>query len=274
MKHRLFTDVAVLAIASCAAATAATATETNIWATSFDDPLHPYDETTGPWVNVSYPPSVLLLGPTLTAVPSDSSLGAFGSTYLQGSGLDLATFTLSGVGLGTGVQPVQMRLQFDLAFEDGWDPSGTNPATDGFAFSFNGTPVLWNAANDFGTQAGGPGSIISSGSNVLGGAGTDTVVHYDYVFTNNMPSILLGFQLAGAPFIPIDGNGPAWGLDNISLHAISDGDGGDGGDGPPGGGGNVVPGVPEPASWALLIAGFGVIGVALRRNNRATVASR
>ena len=30
--------------------------------------------------------------------------------------------------------------------------------------------------------------------------------------------------------------------------------------------------VPEPASWAMLIAGFGVIGAALRRKSRAVSA--
>ena len=37
-------------------------------------------------------------------------------------------------------------------------------------------------------------------------------------------------------------------------------------------GGNPVPGVPEPATWAMLIAGFGMIGAASRRRSRATAA--
>jgi hypothetical protein len=32
-------------------------------------------------------------------------------------------------------------------------------------------------------------------------------------------------------------------------------------------------GVPEPASWAMLIAGFGLTGAAMRRRRRATVAA-
>ncbi|MGL4541154.1 MAG: PEPxxWA-CTERM sorting domain-containing protein, partial [Polymorphobacter sp.] len=31
--------------------------------------------------------------------------------------------------------------------------------------------------------------------------------------------------------------------------------------------------VPEPASWALMLAGFGVVGGALRRRNMARVAA-
>lgn len=32
--------------------------------------------------------------------------------------------------------------------------------------------------------------------------------------------------------------------------------------------GNVGPGIPEPATWALMLAGFGAVGVALRRRTR------
>lgn len=35
----------------------------------------------------------------------------------------------------------------------------------------------------------------------------------------------------------------------------------------------AAPGVPEPAAWALLTVGFGVVGSALRRRPRATVAA-
>jgi hypothetical protein len=39
----------------------------------------------------------------------------------------------------------------------------------------------------------------------------------------------------------------------------------------PGGGGNAVP---EPASWAMLIAGFGLVGAAMRRKGASTVLRR
>jgi hypothetical protein len=40
---------------------------------------------------------------------------------------------------------------------------------------------------------------------------------------------------------------------------------------PPGGGVTPGPGVPEPATWAMLIAGFGFVGAALRRRRAALV---
>jgi hypothetical protein len=36
-------------------------------------------------------------------------------------------------------------------------------------------------------------------------------------------------------------------------------------------GGNPVPGIPEPATWAMLIAGFGMIGAASRRRGRSNI---
>ncbi|HEU4968186.1 PEPxxWA-CTERM sorting domain-containing protein, partial [Sphingomonas sp.] len=33
----------------------------------------------------------------------------------------------------------------------------------------------------------------------------------------------------------------------------------------------AIPSVPEPATWAMMIAGFGLIGGALRRRARATL---
>ena len=42
-----------------------------------------------------------------------------------------------------------------------------------------------------------------------------------------------------------------------------------GGDTPGGGGGGgVIPGVPEPATWTVMVVGFGMVGAAMRRGNR------
>lgn len=38
------------------------------------------------------------------------------------------------------------------------------------------------------------------------------------------------------------------------------------------GGGTVIPGVPEPSTWLTMIAGFGLVGVALRRSKQAKIA--
>ncbi len=270
MNNRCKVATAFLTMAALTGPTAVSAADANIWSTTFEDPVNPYYESVGPWVNVDAP-NLLMDAPALASVPGGSPLAAvFGGSYLQGSGLDYAIFMMSGVGLGTGVQPITLHLQFDLAFEDGWDAVGGDPATEGFAFSFDGTPILWNASNAFGTGAGGPGTILSTGSDLLGDANLmDTVVHYDFVFQHNMPSILLGFQTQGVSFGPLANTSASWGLDNFSLAAVTaDENGDDGSDG-----GSVTPGaVPEAPTWTMLLAGFAVIGAASRRRRQANSA--
>lgn len=41
---------------------------------------------------------------------------------------------------------------------------------------------------------------------------------------------------------------------------------------PGGGGGPVIPGIPEPATWAMLITGFGLVGAAIRRRRQLVSA--
>lgn len=69
------------------------------------------------------------------------------------------------------------------------------------------------------------------------------------------------FDAGTGPFIQsitFNSSGIAFELDDVYGKLASDSN--------PGGGGTV----PEPASWALMIAGFGMIGVASRRRNRVT----
>jgi hypothetical protein len=62
--------------------------------------------------------------------------------------------------------------------------------------------------------------------------------------------------------------GQGYRLDGLQLSAFDRGLGGEGG----GGDGVIEGGVPEPASWAMLIAGFGLVG-AMSRRRRITVAA-
>jgi hypothetical protein len=41
---------------------------------------------------------------------------------------------------------------------------------------------------------------------------------------------------------------------------------------PPGGG--VIPAIPEPATWTLMVFGFGLVGTAVRRTSRTSTANR
>ena len=65
-------------------------------------------------------------------------------------------------------------------------------------------------------------------------------------FTAKATSEILGFLSNGTP----SGQPPVALLDGVNLTAA----------------------VPEPASWAMMIGGFGMIGAALRRSRRTQVA--
>ena len=68
------------------------------------------------------------------------------------------------------------------------------------------------------------------------------IVHYDLIIPHTASSFKLSLYAGGAGYQ----NGPDewWGIDNFALSAQA---------------------VPEPATWAMMIAGFGLAGAALRR---------
>lgn len=39
---------------------------------------------------------------------------------------------------------------------------------------------------------------------------------------------------------------------------------------PPDGGGGVIPGIPEPTTWTVMVVGFGMVGAAVRRGGRTS----
>lgn len=92
---------------------------------------------------------------------------------------------------------------------------------------------------------------------------------------NDCPSQLgvLGQDMALPPLTPID-VAPGLPLGETAMGASAGGPGVGGlpgftgSDVSPGPGGGVIPGVPESDTWAMLIAGFGLIGLALRRTGR------
>lgn len=70
------------------------------------------------------------------------------------------------------------------------------------------------------------------------------------------------FQLLGTSF-----NGPAWGTGTLNLYFW------DSFQADNSGAITASVAVPEPASWAMLIAGFGLVGAAARRRRRGVVAA-
>ena len=78
------------------------------------------------------------------------------------------------------------------------------------------------------------------------GAGTYTVSVMAYSNFANGPNLSDGFQNTGS----FSGRGQDWAFDVLNVDTA------------------VTPGIPEPATWAMMIGGFGLAGAAIRR--RAT----
>jgi hypothetical protein len=151
-------------------------------------------------------------------------------------------------------------LSKEIAFAAGravtvsFDVSGNqrNATTDMFIASTLFTPVN----GGFATVLSGPASFTNTALfdmlNMVspyqeGVVGTRDFVTYSYTFTANLPGVFqLGFATTGN-----DNVGPI--LDNVLVTQAG--------------------GVPEPATWAMLIAGFGLVGATARRRRTTSVTA-
>lgn len=231
MRKAIFT----LALALAAVAVPATAQDANIWSNDWEG-----NQIFGPF-------------------PGDVA-------YDEGGGSEQSALSYAGLGTlmhrndtsGTSMLVVTglgghsaLHLSFDLAFIDSWDSTDGGAGPDILFVNIGGQSYQWTVNSASGTVFDvGPGTVLSTGSN-LGYAGwNDTIVHYDFLIPHTAPNFFWSINFGGAGFQ--GGMDESWGLDNVSLSAI------------PAGG--VVP---EPAAWALMIAGFGLVGATLRRRTAA-----
>ncbi len=219
----------------------ALAAEENIWSTTFETGEI---ESVGPF-------------------PSGGLIVSYGGASLQSAagfpGMDTqmlrndtgGTTSLNVVGLAA---HSQLRLKFDLAFIDSWDSlDGACCAPDILFVDFGGQSYQWTVNHALGTVFDvGPGTVVSTAKNLgYNSAWTDTVVSYEFLFPHVASSFSLSIRFGGAGFQ--GGLDESWGIDNFALSAIFD----------PGG---VIP---EPATWAMLITGFGLMGGMARRRRLA-----
>ncbi len=228
-------------LAALALAAQAAAADVNVWSTSFDseDPF----EVIGP-----FPSSFLSVATTDGFIDSSSgSVPGFGTKSLHK--VTNTTTQVAAYGLGA---HTALRLKFDLLFQDSWDSLNGAPAPDILYVTIGGTSYEWTVNNGSGSIFGvGPGVVISTGSNLVGSFWPDTVVSHNFLIPHTDSDFIVTFRFGGAGFQ--GGADESWGIDNWSLAAI------------PAGGT-----VPEPASWALLIAGFGLVGASARRRRLAS----
>lgn len=182
----------------------------------------------------------------ISAGTNSAATGILGE--LGGSPAASATLSRSSPDSGSGV------LEFDLLLFRTMD--GVNEYTDLFSLVINGS-TRYQAA--FGTIAGG---------------GVDTVVLNPdgATFSRTDIDAFSGVRRISIGFAAISGvntfqfsypnlqsfQDEAWGLDNVSFTARV---------GPP-----PTGAIPEPATWALIILGFGAVGAALRQKGPAQAA--
>ena len=236
---------AVAALALSATAWSAAAAPVNVWSTTFDSGSE--YETLGP-----FPWSVLSTVYGGAAFVPGESFPGFGAKYFRNTTAGTTTFTASGLGAHT-----DLHLSFDLAFVDSWDGfDGGCCSPDYLYLTVDGNPYLTLTSNQVLGSAPiyGPGTLVGIGYYGANPAWPDAVVRYtDLIIPHTGSTFSLAIHAGGAGFQY--GDDESWGIDNFKLAAS-----------PVGGG------VPEPASWGLMISGFALTGAALRRRRVVQVA--
>lgn len=227
------------ALALAAVAGSATAATTNIWSTGFDSDVF---ESTGPF---TYSSLTFTYGGG--AIVGSEALPGFGSRYYRNSTTGTTSFSATGLGAHS-----DLHVSFDIAFIDSWDSFGGNCCgPDYLNINIAGASPLvltWNGGGGSGPVFG-PGSVVGTG-NFAVSSWSDAVVHYDFIIPHTAASWNMAINFSGAGFQ--GGDDESWGIDNFSLRATPTG------------------GIPEPATWAMMIAGFGLAGSAIRRRRALT----
>jgi hypothetical protein len=164
-------------------------------------------------------------------------------------------FAFSGLGAHTSIS-----LAGVVGMLDSWDSTNGSPAPDLLQVLVNGNVVAtFTAANASGSITDAQGGTII-GQNVQGDSHlfyNDTLVDFTgsawATFAHTGSTLTIGFRAAGAGWQ--GGDDESWGLDNFRVTATN----------------ATTGGVPEPATWAMMLVGFGAVGGALRSRRKATV---
>lgn len=196
-----------------------------------------------------------LTGPNTVGTVINNSYGFSGSFLRNESIGNPAGTTL--LSLSNLASHTSVSVSFLLAFLDSWDSSNGSPAPDLLEILIDGTPVLQGL-----TAANASGNAFSFGGGTLLGQNiqmderqffNDTVVDMStasaLTFAHTGSTLTIGIRAYGAGWQ--GGTDESWGIDNLTVTLRND---------------NGA--VPEPATWVMMMAGFGLIGGALRRRTR------
>jgi hypothetical protein len=238
------------------AAIPATANAATVYSTDFDG-------------NVVVGPGLTVVGPT-NGVLDAASTGAWnangwaGNYFLNASSGNPATMsvlTISNLPTHT-----TMSISFLLGFLESWDSrDGSCCAPDNLALFIDGQEVALMTANN----ALGSVEDYDGGTELFDGPNINFRQHFNTVdtlvdmstapaltFAHSASTLTFGIQARGGGWQ--GGGDEAWGIDK--LHVTFNGQFGAGA-------------IPEPATWAMMIVGFGLVGGAMRRRTRLNIAT-
>lgn len=149
-----------------------------------------------------------------------------------------------------------VSMSFIAGLLDSWDSRNGAPSPDNLDIYIDGTLVAsLTAANasgniwDFGGGSALAQCVQADGHQFF----CDTLVDWSKTFAHTGSTLTLGLQASGRGWQA--GDDESWGIDNIKIDYFMRGGG-----------------VPEPAAWAMMLAGFGIVGGAMRRRNKLQLA--
>ena len=168
-----------------------------------------------------------------------------------GTAGNISVLELTGLSAHTGV-----NLEFLIGFLESWDSTNGSPAPDLLTVTLDGVPILSGLTTN---NASGSVDFFGGGTELFGSTEinqyqfyTDTLAGYNFFIPHTSSTLSLGFQAGGAGWQ--GGSDEGFGLDAFRILLRNDGQPG---------------GVPEPATWAMLLLGFGLIGGAMRSPRRS-----
>jgi hypothetical protein len=244
--------------------TAANAAPTLVYSNDFTS-----TPTTASGVNAAITGSGAVNQANLTTTPQIAN-------YLRNRATnDTMLFTFTNLGAHTSID-----IDFTLLFIDSWDGVADAAAPDYLDVTIDGKVVATysvnNVNNNYASIGGGTQTVFS---NFTGSSKDDRAVDFSsdalYTFAHSASTLTLGFRGYGAGYG--GGSDESYGVDNLvvrmdNVPTSTGGTGNTGGSGNTGGTGgtdNGVGAVPEPATWMMMLTGFGLIGAACRRRRSA-----